>query len=182
MNAQSTQPTKKTLEYQEAGLALRAAEQARRTAITIFGTLELAVFGFLFAEKVNPFTLTYMSLVGLIVAAVSYLLLIQNNKTIKVLRDRLCVLQSEVTARVYSDSTDTGLWERRFYKLIHSLAGLTLVFVVSYGYINASNCNYLPWQDCGIFRSECPVEGDCPCGENSAQITDVIQACPIESP
>ena len=182
MNAQPTQPTQKVLEYQEAGLALRAAEQARRTVITFFGAPVLAIFGIFFAKNTTVFAFFYLSIVGLLVVVASFLLFRQNNKTIKDTRDRLCALQCKVTANVYSDSIDTGRWERRFYILLHSLAGVAFVILLIYSSYGVSGCNYFPWQGCGFFRSTCPSLAECPCGILGAQLTVVAEACPIDSP
>ena len=183
MSSQTMQPTQKFLEYQEASLALRAAEKLRRKAITVFSVpLIVAIFGVIFTGIASALTFTYLSFAGLIVVFVSYVLVGRCNKVIKNLRHRLCVLQSEVAAHVYSDSTDIGSWERRFYIFLHLLVGLTFLFIIAYSYEAVLRCNYFPWQACEIFRSECPSLADCPCGMYRSIDTSIVNACMNHDP
>ena len=75
MSTESTQHTQKALEYQEAGNALRAAEQARRTAITFFGVTTIGLLGFIYSRKVPADTCAYLSLAGILLSLMSYSLL-----------------------------------------------------------------------------------------------------------
>ncbi len=182
MNTESAQPTQKILEYQEAGKALRAAEQARRTAITFFGISTIALLSFIYSRTIPADTCAYLSIAGSILSLMSFLLFMKYTRAIKLISEQLLTLQDTIGGSVYSSSTLTGLSERNFYTFIYVLVGVVFVVTSIFYVRDASARNHLVFQSCGPYAEIAlgDEEVACPCGKYPFP-NEKQGACPIRS-
>ena len=172
----------KVLEYQEAGRALRSAEQARRTAITFFGISTIALLSFIYSRTVPADTCAYLSIAGTLLSLMSFILFMKYTKAIKIIREQLLMLQDVIGGSVYSDSALAGSGERDFYMFIYALVGIVFV-VTSIFYIrDASARHHLLFQSCSPYAEIIlgEEESACPCGSYPFP-NEKQGACPIRS-
>ena len=166
MSTESAQHTQKVLEYQEAGLALRAAEQARRTAITFFGVSTVGLLGFIYSRTIPADTCAYLSLAGSLLSVMSYSLFRRYTNIIEYTKEQLLMIQVGIGASVYSGSIHEGLSEQNFYRFLYALVGIVFV-VTSIFYIRDTHARQqLLFQSCGPYAEvkAADVKKACPCG------------------
>ena len=182
MSPELTQSAQKTLEFQELGQVLRAADQARRTAVTIFAPALIALLGFMYSQNIPSDTLAYLNIMGLMLTFMFYFLFIRYTRTIKYAKERLLVLQGTIGVNVYTSSAYVGFGEQKLHMLVYTLAG-TIFFINSiYFFQDASVRHHLLFQSCGPYADVSPynVEDSCPCGSYPSP-TETQNACPIPS-
>ena len=166
MSIQNMQPPQKYLEYQEAGEALRAVEQARRTAVAFFGITTFAILGLIYSRTAHVDTCTYLSVGGLAISSMSFNLFLKYTKTIKYTRKQLFTLQNTIGANVYSSSIQAESSERGFYIFLHVLTFISFVLTTAFFYTDASARHHLLFQSCSTFADIATkdMEKACPCG------------------
>ncbi len=181
MSTESAQHTQRVLEYQEAGNALRAAEQARRTAITFIGVSTVGLLGFIYSRDLPADTCAYLSLAGALLSFMSYFLFRGYTNIIEYTKEQLLTLQVVIGASVYSGSIHAGLSERNFYRFIYALVCAVFIVTSIYYVRDASNRHQLLFQSCSPYAKIAPGEENiaCPCGAYPAEKQE---ACPILPP
>ena len=130
MSTELTQSAQKTLEFQEIGQVLRAAEQARRTAIAIFMPMLIALFGLFFSLNQPSDQNAYFCLAGLTLTCMSLFTFVLCTKTITHARKRLHALQDAIGVSVYSVPSRAGVGERLLYIYILFCLLITCIHVV----------------------------------------------------
>ena len=182
MSAEFAQPMQKVLVYQEAGQALRALEQARRTAFTFFAASTFAILGFIYSRTVQADTCAYLSLAGILLSSTSFHLFMKYSKAMKRTREQLLTLQNVIGESVYSSSALAGSSERNFYVTIHTLVGVIFIITSVFFIRDASARNHLIFQSCGPYVEIAAedIAKACPCGRYPPP-TDIQGACPTRS-
>ena len=180
MSTETTHPTQKDLEYQEAGYALRAAERARRTAITFFGVSTVGLLGFIYGRTVPADTCAYLSMAGILLSVTSYFLFRGYTYTIEYTKELLLKIQVETGSRVYPSFAQRrqGLSEKNFYRIIYALVGIVFVATAIYYVSDAYERRHLLFQSCSPYATIMPgnKEAACPCG---GYPPEALGACPI---
>ena len=180
MSTETTHPTQKDLEYQEAGHALRAAERARRTAITFFGVSTVGLLGFIYGRTVPADTCAYLSMAGILLSVTSYFLFRGYTYTIEYTKELLLKIQVETGSRVYPSFAQRrqGLSEKNFYRVIYALVGIVFVATAIYYVSDAYKRRHLLFQSCSPYAKVTPSnkEAACPCG---GYPPEALGVCPI---
>ena len=182
MDTESTKRAQKLLEYQEAGLALRSAEQVRRKSVTFYGvTSTIPLLSFIYYRDLPADTCAYLSLAGSLLSFMSYLLFREYTNIIEYTTEQLLTLQVAIGASVYPSSVRAGLSERDFYRFIYGLVALVFLATSIYYVRDASARHQLLFQSCSPYAEIAPGEEDvaCPCGGYPTKIQD---ACPLTPP
>ena len=120
MSTELTQSAKKTLEFQEMGQVLRAAEQARRTSFAFLIPIVITLLGLTFSKGLS-FPACAFAVIGIGYTLYSSLLNWRYSRTIVDAKERLLILQKIIGISVYPDSFSTGRDERIFYSLAYYL-------------------------------------------------------------
>ena len=178
MSTESTHFSQKLIEYQEAGLALRAVELARRIAITFFGVSTIALLGFIYSRSVQSDTCAYLCLAGILLSFMSYNLFVRYTKTIQYIREHLLMLQDATGSSLYSGVIRAGFSERNFYRFIYILVG-GVFLITSVLFLRDANArNHLIFQSCGPYAEIAigDVDDACPCGRYPPP-NDIQPAC-----
>ena len=178
MSTETTHPTQKELEYQEAGHALRAAERGRRTAITFFGVSTVGLLGFIYGRKVPADTCAYLSMAGILLSVTSYFLFRGYTYTIEYTKELLLKIQVETGARVYPSFAQRrqGLSEKNFYRFIYALVGIVFVATAFYYVSDAYERRHLLFQSCSPYADAAGDRDACPCGDYP---DEALGACQI---